>query len=359
MPIGREHVAVFQVRGKLAKRPGAGVFECVAVEPRDRPPVDVLDRVVELVDLLHTWHLEERKRPTQSPRAGHVEQGPDAGVGGEHVVAGRLRLDDRRPHPHEVGDPLGMDVPLQEREDDHPSQAVPDPVHPVLSGVSLHVIKDGRHVVTDEVVHRPGRLAPFPKRGLTQEPVDAVLPAGPGVLSRRPDVEDVNLVTASAKLPRKVIVGDRPERRVQPQTMAEDHRQLARIGMSGAVMTYTKSPSIHCVRIAVCARTQIGRRRINAHASASRKGGAKQDDRADVSPTTEHGAAVPSSGQRSRGHPCIPPRQILVGRPDSGNASLLIPLRHSHGSSIAGICVQLEFALIRQGAQKLQGFRAI
>ena len=54
---------------------------------------------------------------------------------------GRLRLDDRGAHPHEVGDPLGMRCQLQERKHDHPAQAVPDPVHPVLPGLSFHVIR--------------------------------------------------------------------------------------------------------------------------------------------------------------------------------------------------------------------------
>ena len=35
--VGREHVAVFQVRGKLAEGPGTGILERVAVEPGDRP----------------------------------------------------------------------------------------------------------------------------------------------------------------------------------------------------------------------------------------------------------------------------------------------------------------------------------
>ena len=78
------------------------------------------------------------------------------------------------PIPTKLAIRSGLDVPLQERKHHHPSQAMSDPVHPVLPGVSLDVIEDGRHVVTDEVVDRPGRLAPFPERGLTQEPIDPV-----------------------------------------------------------------------------------------------------------------------------------------------------------------------------------------
>src|SRR5208283_1608949 len=162
------------------------------------------------------------------------------------------------------------------------------PVHPILPGLALHVIENGRHVVTDQVVDRPGRLTPLPQRGMAEESVDPVILAGPAVFSRAPDVEDVDLVAALTELGREIVVDDRPERGVEPQAMTENDRQLARIRMRGAVMTNAQPPAVSCVRITISARTKIGGRGVLPHAGTPRQAGAKHESRPELTPASVH-----------------------------------------------------------------------
>ena len=116
----------------------------------------------------------------------------------EHVGLGDLGLNDRAPHPHEVGDPLRMRRQLEVGEYQHATQAVADPVDAVASGLALDVVENGRHVVVDQVVDRPARLASFAQERPAQGLVDPVAPPDLGVLTRAPDVEHVDLVSAAA-----------------------------------------------------------------------------------------------------------------------------------------------------------------
>ena len=124
-------------------------------------------------------------------------------VGPEHVGLRGLRLNDRAPHPHEVGDPLGMRRQLEVREDQHAPQAMADPVDAIASGLALDVVENGRHVVLDQVVDRPARLASFAQEGLAKDFVDPVAPPDLGIFTRAPDVEDVDLVSAGGQLRRE------------------------------------------------------------------------------------------------------------------------------------------------------------
>src|SRR5208337_5294311 len=126
-------------------------------------------------------------------------------------------------------------------------------------------------------VDRPGRLTPLPQRGLAEESVDPVILAGPAVFSGAPDIEDVDLVAALAELSRKMIIDERPERGIEPQSMTENNRQLAGIRMLGAIMTNTQPPAVSCIRVTISARTEIGRRGVLPHAGTPRQAGAKHE----------------------------------------------------------------------------------
>ena len=171
-------------------------------------------------------------RPSR-PGLANSDKRAECPVGPQHVALGRLRLDDRAPHADEVGDPLGLGIELEVREDQHAAQAVSDPVHPVVTRLALDVVEDRRHVVPDQVVDGPAIVRLARGTGSAGAAVDPIIPAGPGVLARAPDVEDVDLVAARRQLAREMIVGDRPERGIEPQPMTEDHRQLARVRMLG------------------------------------------------------------------------------------------------------------------------------
>ena len=204
------------------------------------------------------------------PGLATSDQEPEPLVGPEHVGLGDLRLNDRAPHPHEVGDPLRMRRQLEVSENQHASQAVADPVDAVVSGLALHVVEDGRHVVLDQVVDRPAPLASFSQEGLAKGLIDPVAPPHLGVLTRAPNVEDVDLVSTRGQLRGEMVVGDRPEGGIESQAVTENHRQLVRIGMFGPVMANAQPPAVLSVGVTVGARPQIRARRIAAHGGATR-----------------------------------------------------------------------------------------
>ena len=87
---------------------------------------------------------------------------------------------------------------LEVRENEHAPQAMSDPVDAIAPGLALDVVEDGRHVVLDQVVDRPARLASFAQKGLAKVLVDPVASPQLGIFARAPDVEDVDLVTTAA-----------------------------------------------------------------------------------------------------------------------------------------------------------------
>ena len=91
----------------------------------------------------------------------------------------------------------------------------------------------------------------------------------PGIFARAADVEDEDVVASGGQLGGKMVVGDRPERGVEPQAVTENHRQLARVGMPGPIVPHPQPPAILGVGITVGARPQIGAGRIAAHGGAA------------------------------------------------------------------------------------------
>ena len=91
--------------------------------------------------------------------------------------------------------------------------------------------------------------------------------------------------------------------------MAQNHRQLTRVGMRRPVMPDPQSPAILGVRKAVGARPQVDTRRIAAHADAARRrrqNGAQESVGENRSPPTVHGDGgfLPAHTRRGRQHPC-------------------------------------------------------
>ena len=191
-------------------------------------------------------------------RAGHAEQGPDARIGRKHVPARRSLLDDGRSHSHEVGDPLRLRAQFQEGEHHHAAQTVANPVHAALTRLALHIIEDGRHVVPDQIVDRPARFPAFAEGSSAEKTIEPVLPSQPRVLSGGPDVVNVNLVSTLGELCREVIIGEGPERRVQPHAVTENHRQLAWIRMRRAIVAHAQPPTIPSIRETIRARPEVG-----------------------------------------------------------------------------------------------------
>ena len=74
-------------------------------------------------------------RPSR-PGLSEPAQDPQAPVGAEHVRLRRVGQGDRAPHPHEVRDPVPVGRQFQVGEHQHPAQAVPDPVDPVVPGLA-------------------------------------------------------------------------------------------------------------------------------------------------------------------------------------------------------------------------------
>ena len=126
-----------EIRGELAESTRPGILERVAIEAGDGEPVDVFVRVVEAIDHFHAGDPDKRQRPAEPPGTGDQRQEPEPLVGPEHVGLRGLRLNDRAPHPHEVGDSLRMRRQLEVREHQHAAQAMPDPVDAVASGLAL------------------------------------------------------------------------------------------------------------------------------------------------------------------------------------------------------------------------------
>ena len=184
-------------------------------------------------------------RPSR-PGADEAAEQPEPAVGAEHVLVGRVGQDDRAPHRHEVGDPVGARARAPGREHQHPAQAVADPVDPVVAGLALHVVEDRRDVVANASRRRSTRPRPISSRSVCAEPrVDVGRPCRPAALARAAEVEDEDLVAPRGELGGEVVVGDRPEGAVEPQAVAEHHRQLARVGdgRGGWCRTPSRQPS--------------------------------------------------------------------------------------------------------------------
>ena len=83
------------------------------------------------------------------------------------------------------------------------------------------------------------------------------LPPDPAVLARAADVEDEDLVAPRGELRGQVVVGDRPEGGVEAQAVAEDDRQLARVGLCRAVVADAQPPAVPGVGVAVGAGAEV------------------------------------------------------------------------------------------------------
>ncbi len=203
-PVGREHVAGPEVRVELLQGPGAGVFQGVAVEPVDRPLVDV-------------------RMPCN--RTGRSSPGP----GRRPYIIGRPSLPVLRPSERTrralsavrisrmsgvsttiATPPMSTKLAirsacgreLQEREHQHPAQAVADPVDPVAAGLLADVFEDRRDVVLRLVVDVPVAAADLADRGLAEHLVDLAGQPDPVARPRAPHVDDEDLVPPGGELAR-------------------------------------------------------------------------------------------------------------------------------------------------------------
>ena len=100
--------------------------------------------------------------------------------------------------------------------------------------------------------------------------VDPVTSPQVCVFARGPDVEDIDVVTTGGQLRGKMVVGDRPERGIEPEAVTEDHRKLTRFGMFRPIMTDTESPAVFGISESVGTWPQIRAGRITAHGGTSR-----------------------------------------------------------------------------------------
>ncbi len=131
------------------------------------------------------------------------------------------------------------------------------------------------------------------------------------VLSRAPNIENEHVVAPARELRSKMVVGDRPERRIEPQPVAENHRQLARVGMRRPVIPNPKPPAILGVCIAVGARPKVGAGGIPAHADTARQEmqtSAEKSAGEENSPPTVH-----SDGNPFLPQPMWPTASLLIG----------------------------------------------
>ncbi len=265
------------------------------------------------------------------PGLANKDRRADRTVGQEHVALGRLGQDDGAAHPHEVGDTLGVGIQFQEWEHQHAAHAVADPVHAIAAGLALDVVEDRRHVVPHQVVDVPRSLAPLAEEGLPQPAVDPIVPAGPRVLARAPDVEDVHVVASSVQLGWEVIVRDRPEGGIEAQPVTEDHRQLGGVGLLGPIVADTQPPSVRRVSVTVRARTEIGARRLPSHGGATRQPCAHQESGAERPRTTVHEGWNPSRHGSRREHPCSTAAAIVTRPGLPGNGIWAISAGMWHG----------------------------
>src|SRR5207245_3110199 len=97
--------------------------------------------------------------------------------------------------------------------DQHPAQAVSDPVDAVAAGGRLDVVEHGGDVVADDLVDVPVAFADFGQEGLADVLVDSPDRADLGALARASEIEEEDLVAPSQELRGevRVRVGDRPE----------------------------------------------------------------------------------------------------------------------------------------------------
>ena len=79
---------------------------------------------------------------------------------------------------------------LEVGKNQHATQAVPDPVDPIVSGLALDVVENRRHVVVHQVVDRPVPLTAFSQECAAHKFVDALVPHVSG-LARAANVKNV------------------------------------------------------------------------------------------------------------------------------------------------------------------------
>ncbi len=208
----------------------------------------------------------------------------------------RVGQGDRAAHPHEARDPPRLGRPFQEWEHQHPPQAVSHPVDPVVAGLPLDEVEDCRDVVERHLVDVPASLAAFNQRRLASPRVDLTDPAQLRTLARAAQVGDEHLVAPRGELLGQMMVGNRPERRVQPQPMAEDDRELGRVGMPGPDVPDAELPPVAGEGEAVRTRAEVGRGCVPPHRGAA--GRQAEKDRAEnphePSPTIAHRVGNPS-----------------------------------------------------------------
>ena len=146
--VGREHVAVLEVGVELAEGPRARVLEGVAIEPRDRPLVDVVVGEVERVDLVHARAAGSRSAAGPAARGwrtGTAPAAPDSpGACRSWGASARMMV---LPIATKLAIRSGRRVQLQVGEHQHAAHAVADPVHAIAARLALDVVEDRRDVV--------------------------------------------------------------------------------------------------------------------------------------------------------------------------------------------------------------------
>src|SRR5262249_31195450 len=142
-------------------------------------------------------------------------------------------------------------------------------------------------VIPNQVIDCPPPFTRFAERRLPQQAVYSIMATSP-VLPGAPNIEDIDLIATRGQLRGKMVIRDRPERGIQPKSVAQDHWQLTGVVGLRPVVSDSQPPPIRRVCVAISARPEIGARCLATHDRAARSVCAEHDYGADDPPALGH-----------------------------------------------------------------------